>query len=148
MSESQIRAVIDTNVFVSGLISPHSGSAEIIRYWREQRRFIPIVSRELLGEIYRILGHPKIAERYHIAENERQRLIRQLYVRSIYVTPTGRLRICRDPDDDFLIEAAILGLANYLVTGDPDLQDCRVTDALHKFGIKVVSIGQFLRALR
>ena len=135
MRDSGIQAVVDTNIFVSGLISPHSGSAEIVRLWRTQRAFTLVASRDLLREIYRVLGRPKIARRYGITEAERRRLIRQIYLRSVYVIPSGRLAICRDPHDDFLIEAALLGNAHYLVTGDPDLrEDRRVVDVLGQFG--------------
>ncbi|MBM3295822.1 MAG: putative toxin-antitoxin system toxin component, PIN family, partial [Candidatus Aminicenantes bacterium] len=32
-----------------------------------------------------------------------------------------RLRVCRDPDDDRILEAAVGGHADYVVTGDVDL---------------------------
>ena len=35
--------------------------------------------------------------------------------------PGRKVRICRDPNDDMLIEAALTGGANYVVTGDKDL---------------------------
>jgi len=140
--------VIDANIFVKGVLSPHGPSGKIIQQWRNNR-FILIASKELLSEIYRVLSKPKITERYEISEAERRRLVRQIYVRSIFVTFRSRLRICRDPKDDYLIEAAILGSAKFLVTDDNDLlQDQRVTGALSAFGIKVVRSIDFQETLR
>jgi len=42
--------------------------------------------------------------------------IRLIAARASVVETTGLLKICRDPDDDEILEAAIQGKAQYLVT--------------------------------
>jgi putative PIN family toxin of toxin-antitoxin system len=56
------------------------------------------------------------------------------------VTPTVTVRVCRDPDDDKFIEAALSAQADDLVTGDKDLQ------ALDGYeGLKVRYPAEFLK---
>jgi uncharacterized protein len=144
-----VPCVIDANIFVSGTLSSRGPSGEILRQWRASHDFVTIVSRTLLQEICHALSKPKIVERYQVTEVERRRLVRQLYVRSIFVSPATRLRICRDPHDDYLIESAILGRAAYLVTEDPDLtEDQRIQEALQVFGVRVVRAVEFLGILK
>jgi putative PIN family toxin of toxin-antitoxin system len=41
---------------------------------------------------------------------------------SMWVVVTGRISgVCRDPKDDFILECAVLGKADLIVTGDNDL---------------------------
>ncbi len=54
-----LRVVLDTNVFVSALLSRHGPAAQIFNAWRQQK-FLLIVSPFLLQEIERVLRYPKI----------------------------------------------------------------------------------------
>ena len=49
------------------------------------------------------------------------RMRRFLRRNTIRVEPKKRIRACRDPADDFILEIAVEGKADYLVTGDDDL---------------------------
>ena len=40
---------------------------------------------------------------------------------ALLVSPSEKIELCRDPKDDFLLEIASAGDADYLVTGDEDL---------------------------
>ncbi len=40
---------------------------------------------------------------------------------TIHVAPRSKVKACRDPDDDFLLDLALAGRADYLLTGDEDL---------------------------
>ena len=40
---------------------------------------------------------------------------------AVQVELSGTVRVCRDPDDDELLEIAVVGRADCLVTGDQDL---------------------------
>lgn len=65
--------------------------------------------------------------------------------RAEHVIPAGAVRICRDPDDDMVIGAAVTGKASYLVTRDDDLKsDPRVADLLAERGVAVLTIAKFL----
>jgi predicted nucleic acid-binding protein len=53
------------------------------------------------------------------------------------------MRLCRDPNDDRLLELARVGKASYLVTGDRDLL---VLDSFHE--TRIVSPAMFLAVVR
>ena len=55
------------------------------------------------------------------------------------------ISICRDNDDNLIIETAIKGQAQYIVTRDDDMKfDNNVSLFLLKYGITVSSVAQFL----
>ncbi|MBI3362071.1 MAG: putative toxin-antitoxin system toxin component, PIN family [Chloroflexi bacterium] len=69
--------------------------------------------------------------------------------RGLILSPTGSLEICRDPDDNYLIELALLGRADYLVTEDADLyDDPAVIRFLAERDTRVVRVEEFARVLR
>lgn len=70
-----------------------------------------------------MLGRSRITRKYSVTDKERQRLVGRLYASAILVTSTGTLSICRDPQDDYLLELALLGQATHLVTEDDDLHE-------------------------
>jgi predicted nucleic acid-binding protein len=68
--------------------------------------------------------------------------------RSVHVLLSGNIEICRDKDDNLIIETAIKGKAEYLVTRDDDLKfDKKVSDFLSKYGISVTSVAKFLNLI-
>ena len=74
--------------------------------------------------------------------------IRLIAARASVVETTGLLKICRDPDDDEILEAAIQGKAQYLVTRDDDLKrDLDLIKMARSSRVRVVSVRQFLRRL-
>jgi len=73
---------------------------------------------------------------------------RLIAARATIVQTSGELKICRDPDDDEILEAVIVGKARYLVTRDDDLKrDLDLIKMARKSGVGVVSVRQFLRRL-
>lgn len=115
-----VRAVIDTNVIVSALIRPQ-GTAGVL--WRRlgEGAFTAVFSPELIDEIAAVLGHPKIRAKYRTVPKDLADIAALFALRGDLVTCEERIRICRDPDDDFLLETAVAGKANYIVSGDEDL---------------------------
>ena len=61
----------------------------------------------------------------------------------------GELRLCRDPDDDVVLETAIQGNATYVVSRDEDMtRDLDLVDRLRERGIKTITVQRFLNFLR
>lgn len=78
-----------------------------------------IVSEEMLKELSEVLQRPKFKS---IFTYERiKELFALLENYAIIVHPEKRLEVCRDPKDNFLLEAAVAGGAEYIITGDSDL---------------------------
>ena len=68
--------------------------------------------------------------------------------RALLVSIPRVLRVCRDPDDNDVLEAAIHGKAEYLVTRDDDLKrDLELVRVARTQGLRVVSVAQFLKRL-
>jgi predicted nucleic acid-binding protein len=68
--------------------------------------------------------------------------------RTTLVPLTGSLTICRDPDDDRILETAVVGKVRYLVTRDDDIKhDPVVRRFLHARDIQVVTVSHMLRIL-
>jgi len=74
--------------------------------------------------------------------------VRLIAARATVVQVSGELKICRDPDDDAILEAAIVGKSQYLVTRDDDLKrDLDLIKMARRNRVRVVSVRQFLRRL-
>jgi len=116
----KLRAVVDTNVIVSALIRP-AGAAGILMRCLREGAFTAVFSPELIDEIAAVLCHPKIRTKYRTSPKDFEDIAALFALRGDLVTGEERIRLCRDPDDDFLLEAAVSGNADYLVTGDEDL---------------------------
>lgn len=114
-----MRAVLDPNVLISGLISAQGASARILEAWR-RGRFEAIVSPLLLDELKRALGYPRLRKYVTAADaKEAVRWVTQNATRA--EDPTGEPVVrSRDPGDDYLIALAAAERAA-IVSGDGDL---------------------------
>ncbi len=63
------------------------------------------------------------------------------------IEPAETPRLCRDPDDDKVVAAAIYGLVDYLVTVDQDLLTDEIATLLHELGIDVIAGDDLIRLL-
>lgn len=142
-----IKAVVDTVVFVRGALSKTGGSAFIIQAFK-QRRFLLLTSRAHLEEIFHTLGYPRLRRKYALTDRGCKKLVSQISARGVLLLPKGALEICRDPDDNYLVEMALLGKADYLVTEDADLYDDQaITQFLAERGTRVVQVAEFGKVL-
>jgi putative PIN family toxin of toxin-antitoxin system len=68
------RVVVDTNLFVSGLIAKRGLPHQLLDRWRKGS-FVLLISEEQREEIKIVLDRPAIAERYGITPEERAELL-------------------------------------------------------------------------
>ncbi len=115
-----MRAVVDTNILIRALIKPQGTVGPILKRLRDGDYTI-IYSEPVLDELLEKLQLPRIREKYHLDQSATEDLMALLALRGELVKPAQKIRVCRDPDDDRLIEAALAGNAEYIVTGDEDL---------------------------
>jgi putative PIN family toxin of toxin-antitoxin system len=133
------RAVLDTNVLVSALISPGGSSARLLLALRSGA-FELIVSPLLLAELREVLQRDKL--RRYVLESEADayvELIRSEGVVRADPRPSPE-PLSADPDDEYLIDLARDARADALVTGDAHLLDLRAI-------IPVMSPAEFLETL-
>ncbi len=111
------RIVIDTNVFVSGLLSAGSTPARCIEAVVTRGQLV--ASHATLRELMRQLLSPKF-DRY-VARSRREELLVRLAPLVEIVDIVQQVRACRDQHDDQFLEVAVNGRADVIVTGDRDL---------------------------
>jgi len=135
------RAVVDTNILIRALIKPRGTVGPILTRLRTGD-YTLVYSRPLLDELLEKLTLPRIRDKYALDPQAIETIMALLALRGELVHPTRAVKVCRDPDDDALIEAALAGNADYVVTGDEDLL------VLKEFaGIRLVTPRAFLTAL-
>jgi putative PIN family toxin of toxin-antitoxin system len=126
--------VIDANVWVSALQFGGKLTKPVRAVERALRNNTLATTQEINAEIRRIL-----VEKFQWSSGEAGRLINSYFKRAIYVTISGSIRICRDPNDDMVLECAVLAGAQIIVSGDKDLL------ALSSYrGIRIMTPAKFL----
>jgi uncharacterized protein len=132
------RVVIDTNVFISALLSS-SGKPFASLAWALDNATV-LTSQELISELSTRLARPKFAK--YVSEERRTAFVSEIAVLAVQIEVSGFIKACRDPDDDKLLETALLGHADCIVTGD---QDLLVLDPF--LGVRIVTPSAFLEAI-
>lgn len=109
-----MRVVLDTNVLLSALISPHGAPDGIYRAWRAAK-FEVVTSTTQLDELRRASRYPKFQAilQPHLVGT----MVNNLQ-RAIVLDRLSSEVEADDPDDAFLIAMAVEGEVDYLVTGD------------------------------
>ncbi len=132
-----MRAVIDTNVYVSMLLSQRGASAWLLALWSE-RRFEIVISPELFAELVEVLNRGDISS--HVDRQRNLALFRRLRYDAIWtagmVIASGELP---DPGDDFLLSAALEAEAEFIVTWDASLLEHGSSQ-----GIQIISPDHFI----
>ena len=129
------RIVIDTNVFVSATILPSSVPRQAVDSALNDG--IVLLSEATFDELKETLFRPRFDE--YISVKERELFLAQLEQAAEFVPIIQRVRECRDPKDDQILDVALNGRADVIVTGDEDLL------ALHPWrGIAIVTPREYL----
>ena len=128
------RLVIDTNVFVSGLISAEGPPAQILRAVRD-RRAIHLVSDPIVEEYLRVLDYSRIRKFRKITDAFVADIAAYLVYQTERIELRSRIKMSPDPDDDVFLNTAVDGRATLLVSGDKtDLLALKIVE-----GIPIVS---------
>ncbi|MBI3312018.1 MAG: putative toxin-antitoxin system toxin component, PIN family [Candidatus Omnitrophica bacterium] len=116
-----LKVVLDTNQFVSGVLTKEGPSARLLQAWRE-RAYLLITSHAILSEIERVFRYPRIAKKYHLRPQEIENLMRVIEREAVVLSRVGRLEVIKDdPDDNAILACARETEADYLVSGDHHL---------------------------
>ena len=129
------RLVVDTNVFISGLLSGTSHPARVVEHAIEQGQLLG--STATMRELIERLLSPKF-DRY-ASRPRREALLDRLAPIVEMIEIVQHVRACRDPKDDKFLELAVNGAASVIVTGDDDLL------SLHPFrGVDILPPAAYL----
>jgi uncharacterized protein len=128
-----VRVVFDTNILVSALVFPGGrGDAALQRIIEEQDELV--LSKPILDELLGIL-----ARKFSRDAEELARVAVLLSEVATIVSPRRRLRVVKDEPDNRVLECALTGRAQAIVTGDHALL------ALRNFrGVRLLSLRDHL----
>lgn len=113
------RVVLDTNIVLSALLFS-SGRLTWARYAWQRQELVPLVCRDTVNELLRVLTYPK----FKLSAEEQQSLLGDFLPYAEVVTLPGvwpDLPVCRDEKDQVFLALANVGNADALVTGDNDM---------------------------
>lgn len=135
-----MRVVLDTNVWVSGLLLPHSNAGRILKSWRAAK-FEVVLSPYILEEIGKVLAYPKIKKRLQWDEAKiRQYLDLLVFFTEMVNDAEISVHVEADPKDSPILSTLVASTADYLVSGDNDLLNI-------KGDYPILSIVEFLQKL-
>ena len=112
-----MRSVVDTNVFVSAVMFPHSTPRQAVD--RALDRDVLLRSQPTMNELRDVLARSQF-DRY-VEPEERELFLAEIESVAEPVPIIQLVRECRDPRDDKFLEVALNGRADVIVTGDADL---------------------------
>jgi len=131
-----VRAVIDTNVLISAIFWTGSPKRLLNRVRRGEVTFV--TSRVLLDELKEILVRPD--KPFKLSEEEADRVVKAMQNVAEVVETQSQVRVCRDEKDNKVLECAVDGRAEWIITGDAHLLE------LQSFkNVRIVTVAEFLR---
>ena len=134
---AEITAVLDTNVLISAFIgrgAPHKALSAV--YTGKVRL---VISPAMLLELEDVISRPK----FNYTKKQIRRILTVIFKVSKVVKPDFSVDIVmEDPSDNRVIEAAISGKVQYIVTGDSHLLSLKNVE-----NIKIISVKEFLKLL-
>lgn len=138
-----LKAVLDTNVFVSSLLVKAGLPAQVLDAWRE-RRYLLVTSPAIIAEIRATLNYPRIRRKYAITDEDVEQLVVLLEQDALVVPGDADVAgsIPQDPADEMVLACAVEAQASAIVSGDRHLLDLNVYQ-----DIPILTVRQFLERL-
>ena len=132
-----IRAVLDTNIIVSALF--WSGAPYKIVQAGIKDEFRIITSLEILGEAYATLE-----EKFKVPRKQINSLVKVVTLNSEIVYPKLQIAVVKkDPSDNKIIECALEGNADYIISGDKHLLEIKKYKE-----VEIISPSEFWSTLK
>jgi len=132
-----VRVVLDTNIFVSGLLSAVGPPARIVQAVL-QCRLIPIMSPVTFAELEAVVRRQKLQPAFARAGVNLTNFLATVRAEAEFVNPRPTSTPLRDERDrPFLDLMATEPPPQYFVTGDQDFE------ASHYSGVPVISAAEF-----
>ena len=134
------RVVIDTNLILSALVFAQ-GQLTPLRHAWQGTHCQPLLSRVTAAELLRVLAYPK----FKLSAADQQELLGDYlpYCTTVRLpAKPPKTPACRDPFDVPFLQLAIVGKADYLVSGDKDL-----LSLAGQFVCSIISADEFMKTL-
>jgi putative PIN family toxin of toxin-antitoxin system len=141
-TERKGRAVIDTGVLISAFAFGGVPEKAVKKAFAETDLYISLALLKEYREVPLALEREK-----KITPHQLKALISGLAsiaAQAIVVYPRKKLSLCRDPQDNMLLECCLAAKADFLITGDKDLLDMHPLP----FQLNIVSPRKFIELTR
>ncbi|MBS3123224.1 putative toxin-antitoxin system toxin component, PIN family [Candidatus Woesearchaeota archaeon] len=128
------KVFLDTNILISAL--GWKGKPKVIFEKCLHGELVLVTSPNQIEELRRVMDYPK----FNFTEEQKARFISIILEIATMVEITGKVKvIVDDPDDNAILETAVVGNVQYLVSGDPHLLK------LKEFAkVKILTASEFL----
>lgn len=134
-----MRVVLDTNIYISTLISREGVAAQSLSLWIA-KQFDLVTSHEQIEELRRVSRYDRVATLINRAEVGS--LVNALRAKALVVGDLPEVDASPDPDDNVILATALAGEAQYLVTGDKaDLLSLEKVQ-----GVRIITVRSFVEA--
>ena len=135
MVENQVKIILDTNLWISFLITDNFTQLDEILFTKKAKL---VFSMELLEEFLDVIKRPKL--RRFFSPEDIAELLEIIEEHAIFIEVKSELDLCRDKKDNFLLSLAKDSNADYLITGDKDLLELKSIEST-----KIITITEFFR---
>lgn len=135
-----MKIVVDTNVLVSATYWK-GNSLKVLRLADEGKVKL-VISQELIEEYNKVINSEEISEKIEKRRLVAEKAIIKTVNESIRVEPQERVKIVEDPDDDKVIECAVAGDVDCIVSRDNHL--LKLKRYKH---IRIVTPEEFLKTI-
>jgi uncharacterized protein len=131
-----VRVVLDTNVLVSAFRN-RGKSRSLLRALMEKHEVV--LSSQILAELADVLSRDK----FNVTNAQIEKFL-SILVRYAIVVPvqSNSKIVMEDPDDDMILDTALCGKADYIVSGDKHL----LKIARYQ-NVQILSINEFLQKI-
>jgi len=130
-----VRIVIDTNVIISAIF--WTGKPKQLLNKVRHKKVIYLTSKDLLDELRDILVRKD--KPFKLSEGEAERAVTGIQELGEIVQTHSQVTVCKDQRDNQVIECAIDGEAEYIVSGDIHLLELKTFR-----GVKIITVSDFL----
>ena len=123
-----IRVVLDTNIYISSILTPQGNARTCLRY-AFQGVYTLLISQDILREVRRVLHEPrmvKLIQKRGLSIRDADGLI--AIIERVAMRQPGHTEvdvIHDDVSDNMFLACAIEGNADYIVSGDRHLLDVK-----------------------
>ncbi|MBI2672330.1 putative toxin-antitoxin system toxin component, PIN family [Candidatus Woesearchaeota archaeon] len=133
-----MKAVLDTNVFISGIFWEGNFCSQIIEVWKEGKITL-VTSSPIIEELIKVLKDFKV----QMQDEEIKEWEKVIIENAVIVESSIKLDLIKDdPSDNKFIEAALTGKAKFLVSQDKHLLRLKQYE-----NIKIVTPEDFLKLI-
>ncbi len=146
LEEKKLRVLIDTNLLISSAIVAKSPPDKLIRLWLKKAFFL-LTSKEQIEEIKDVAQRGKLKS-FPLFSKRIAEMLESVEFISELIEPISEENLSirsRDPEDNFILAAALGGKADYLISGDEDLLVLNGSPALGK--LKIIKAKEFLELI-